>query len=82
LVVLDDDKHYFPPYDAVPIVRSKTLQRISCVGSALAALAGKITADDMRKMNYAVDGGKQDAKMVTSQFIESKLPPGSSVPIS
>src|SRR5215813_2941961 len=54
LVALDDDRHYFPPYDAVPIVRRETLARFPQLRSTLADLGGKISADDMRRLNAAV----------------------------
>src|SRR5581483_1107843 len=50
LVVLEDDKHYFPPYEAAPIVREKTLSEHPAVGAALAELAGQISEDEMRRM--------------------------------
>jgi osmoprotectant transport system substrate-binding protein len=70
LVVLEDDRHYFPPYDAVPIVRRETLERHPEVAAALQRLAGRITADEMRRMNYAVDGEKKDAAVVVKDFLE------------
>ena len=69
LVVLEDDRHYFPPYDAVPIVRQKTLQRHPEVPRALQKLSGRITAEAMRRMNYAVDGQKKDAALVVKDFL-------------
>lgn len=72
LVVLEDDKHYFPPYDAVPIVRPQLLQECPQVPAAFGNLAGRITADDMRKMNYAVDGEKKDATVVAREFLVSR----------
>jgi len=72
LVVLEDDRHYFPPYDAAPIVRRETLDRHPEVAPALRKLAGRITADDMRRMNYAVDGEKKDAALVVKDFLERK----------
>jgi osmoprotectant transport system substrate-binding protein len=69
LVVLEDDQHYFPPYDAVPIVRRATLQRHPEIASALQRLGGRITAADMRRMNYAVDGEKKDAAAVVKSFL-------------
>jgi osmoprotectant transport system substrate-binding protein len=71
-VALEDDRHYFPPYDAVPIVRKLVLQEHPEVKSALAALAGKITEEDMRRMNYAVDGEHRDAKQVVAEFLREK----------
>ena len=69
LVVLDDDKHYFPPYDAVPIVRPAMFQQCPAAAGAFQSLAGKITADEMRAMNYAVDGEKKDAAAVARNFL-------------
>jgi osmoprotectant transport system substrate-binding protein len=69
LVVLEDDQHYFPPYDAVPIVRRATLQRHPEIATALQRLSGRITAADMRRMNYAVDGEKKDAAAVVKSFL-------------
>src|SRR6201998_250486 len=55
LVALQDDRHYFPPYDAVPIVRRATLEQFPALRAALAGLAGKVSAEDIRQMNYDVD---------------------------
>jgi len=68
LVALDDDKHYFPPYQAVPLVRAEAFQRWPQMRIAFAALAGKITADDMRTMNEAVDGQHRDPGDVVREF--------------
>ena len=59
LVMLEDDRHYFPPYDAVPVVHAATLLREPRVRTALDRLAGHIREADMRAMNYAVEGEKQ-----------------------
>jgi osmoprotectant transport system substrate-binding protein len=72
LVVLEDDLHYFPPYDAVPIVRRDCLYRSPGIAGALQRLGGRINADDMRHMNYAVDGEKRDAAAVVNQFLLDK----------
>jgi osmoprotectant transport system substrate-binding protein len=72
LVVLDDDRHYFPPYDAVPIVRPELFQRFPPARTAFDQLAGRITADEMRKMNYAVDGDKKDAAVIAREFLQQK----------
>lgn len=74
LVVLEDDRKYFPPYDAVPIVRRETLQRHPGIGTALQRLSGHIRAEDMRRMNYAVDGEKEDAAAVVKEFLVKKMP--------
>jgi len=68
LVALLDDRHYFPPYQAVPLVRAEALKRWPQMQSALNALAGKITADDMRAMNEAVDGEHRDPAEVVREF--------------
>ena len=72
LFVLDDDKHYFPPYEAVPIVREQTLIEHPEVKQALDDLAGKISDFEMRELNYEVDGKKRDVKEVVAQFLRSK----------
>jgi osmoprotectant transport system substrate-binding protein len=71
LVILEDDKHYFPPYDAVPVVREDTFVRHPEVRAAIANLAGKISDAEMRKMNYAVDGEHRDAAEVAREFLKS-----------
>ncbi|HUI42397.1 MAG TPA: glycine betaine ABC transporter substrate-binding protein [Terriglobia bacterium] len=72
LVVLDDDRHYFPPYQAVPIVREDTVRRHPEVLKALEQLAGKISDDDMRRLNYAVDGRHEDVRQVAREFLKSR----------
>lgn len=72
LVALEDDRHYFPPYDAVPIVRKSTLERFPALGGALAELAGKVSATDIRQMNYAVDGLHREPAAVVSDFRKAK----------
>jgi osmoprotectant transport system substrate-binding protein len=72
LAVLDDDLHYFPPYDAVPIVREEVLARHPTVLHALTELGGKISAEEMRRLNYAVDGEHRDVKQVVRDFLQAK----------
>ncbi len=72
LTVLEDDKHYFPPYQAVPLVRDDALRRWPQMKTALDTLAGKITADDMRAMNEAVDGEHRDPAVVVREFRQKK----------
>jgi osmoprotectant transport system substrate-binding protein len=71
-VVLADDRRYFPPYEAVPIVRKETLERHPAVREVLGSLAGKISEVDMRQMNYAVDGEHRDAREVVRQFRKAR----------
>jgi len=72
LVALADDRHYFPPYDAVPVVRQSTLAQFPQLRAALADLAGKLSAADIRRLNYAVDALHQDVAAVVRQFRSSK----------
>jgi osmoprotectant transport system substrate-binding protein len=72
LFVLNDDRHYFPPYEAVPIVRQDTLQLHPEVRSALSDLSGKVSDKEMRELNYAVDGEHRDAKEVVADFLRRK----------
>jgi osmoprotectant transport system substrate-binding protein len=72
LSVLQDDKHYLPPYQAVPLVRNEALRRWPQIQAALDALAGRISADDMRAMNEAVDGQHRDPAEVVREFRRSK----------
>ena len=72
LAILADDKHYFPPYEAVPIIRAETETRHPEVRAAMAELAGKISDEEMRKMNFAVDGQHRDAADVAREFLHSK----------
>lgn len=68
---LKDDKNFFPPYDAVPIVRESTLKKYPKLKPVLEKLKGKITYKDMRKMNYAADKGG-DPKAIAENFLRSK----------
>ena len=68
LVALADDRHYFPPYQAVPLVRAEALRRWPQMQTALDALAGRISAEDMRAMNEAVDGAHRDPAEVVKEF--------------
>jgi osmoprotectant transport system substrate-binding protein len=56
LRVLEDDRDAFPPYDAVPVVRAATLARHPAFAAALERLGGRLSAETMRRLNYAVDG--------------------------
>jgi osmoprotectant transport system substrate-binding protein len=72
LLALDDDLHYFPPYDAVPVLRQATLAANPQLRPALAELAGKVSPSDIRRMNYAVDGRLADPAEVVREFRKSK----------
>jgi glycine betaine/choline ABC-type transport system substrate-binding protein len=70
LVQLQDVRHYFPPYDAAAVARSETLLRSPHVREVLERLSGRITADDMRAMNYAADVGRRDIARIASDFLD------------
>jgi osmoprotectant transport system substrate-binding protein len=72
LAVLEDDRHYFPPYDAVPIVRRETLSRFPQLRAALTDLGGKISANEMRHLNAEVDADQRDPVVVVRAFRQSK----------
>jgi len=71
LVQLRDDRHYFPPYDAVPLARSAALLRYPDFRKALEELAGRVSIADMRRMNRAVDSEHQDPAAVARAFLAS-----------
>lgn len=72
LVVLQDDKKYFPPYEAVPIIRQETLKKHPELKTAISQLSGKITASEMRQLNNLVEGELRDIKDVVTQFRKTK----------
>lgn len=74
LFVLEDDRHYFPPYEAVPVIRRETIARHPELVEALAELAGKISNEKMRALNYAVDGEHRDVKEVVRKFLSESHP--------
>ena len=72
LFVLADDKDYFPPYEAVPVIRQQTVQQHPDVARALDQLKDKISDQEMQKMNYAVDGQHRDTQQVVREFLKQK----------
>jgi osmoprotectant transport system substrate-binding protein len=72
MAILGDDRHYFPPYEAVPVVREDTLALHPEARAAIAGLAGKISDAEMQKMNYAVTGEGRDVSDVAREFLHSK----------
>jgi glycine betaine/choline ABC-type transport system substrate-binding protein len=72
LQMLADDKTYFPPYDAVPVVRSATLLAHPELRDALHGLAGRIDEATMRKLNQAVDIERKDPAQVVREFLERR----------
>lgn len=72
LFVLEDDRHYFPPYEAVAVVRQQTERQHPEVAQAIAELGGKISDQEMQQLNYALDGQHRDVKDVAHEFLRSK----------
>jgi osmoprotectant transport system substrate-binding protein len=71
-VALEDDKHYFPPYEAVPLMREDSLRLHPGIQVAMDRLAGKVSADEVRGMNDAVDAQHRDVGDVVRDFRRSK----------
>jgi osmoprotectant transport system permease protein len=69
LRVLEDDRRYFPPYDAVPIANAASLVRHHGLREALESLAGRIDEASMRRMNHAVDGEHRAPRDVAREFL-------------
>ena len=72
LFVLEDDRHYFPPYEAVAVIRQQTIREHPEVTRAVNELSGKISDQEMQQLNYALDGQHRDVKDVAHEFLRSK----------
>jgi glycine betaine/choline ABC-type transport system substrate-binding protein len=69
LFQLEDNRRYFPPYDAAIVARSNTLLRHPQVREALDRLSGQLSAADMRAMNYAADAEHRDIRDIVKEFL-------------
>jgi osmoprotectant transport system substrate-binding protein len=69
--VLEDDRHYFPPYDCAIVVREAALAKYPKLRAALEQLSGKISDATMRRLNYEVDGKHRPAADVAEEFLSS-----------
>lgn len=67
-VALVDDRHYFPPYEAAPLIREDSLKRWPQIETAMQRLKGKVSDDDMRAMNLAVESEHRDVAEVVREF--------------
>jgi osmoprotectant transport system substrate-binding protein len=72
LVVLEDDKHLFPPYFLVPIIRQDTLAKNPKIADVLNKVSALLTNENMRAMNAAVERDKQEPKDVATAFLKEK----------
>ncbi|MFS9024318.1 ABC transporter permease/substrate-binding protein [Streptococcus australis] len=69
LVVLEDDKQLFPPYQGAPLMKTALLEKHPELEAVLNKLAGKITADQMSQMNYQVGVEGKSANQVARDFL-------------
>ena len=76
LIQLEDDKGYFPPYQAAPLIRGEIVRRHPDVKAALDDLGGLITDEEMRTLNRAVDVDHRDAARVVEEWLDENLPAG------
>ena len=72
-VVLEDDRHYFPPYDAIPVARTHAFASHPGLKEALESLAGRIDAATIRRLNFEVDGRKRDPREVAKEIVATLL---------
>jgi osmoprotectant transport system substrate-binding protein len=72
LVVLDDDKHLFPPYFLVPVIRQDTLAKNPKIATVLNKVSSLLDNENMRAMNTAVERDKQEPKDVATEFLKEK----------
>lgn len=72
LKVLEDDKSLFPPYQGAPLLREETVDEFPEIVPALNKLAGQITDDEMRKMNYQVNVGEQSPSEVAREYLQEQ----------
>ncbi|MEO8601681.1 MAG: glycine betaine ABC transporter substrate-binding protein [bacterium] len=71
LLVLKDDRAFFPPYEAAPLVRADLFTRVPGADVALRLLAGRLDAATMRRLNFAVEGEHRDPAEVAAEFLRS-----------
>lgn len=71
LTVLQDDKRYFPPYEAAAVVRKETFQKHPELREVLDQLGSTLSEAKMRELNYRVDGKKEEVKQVVQEFLRS-----------
>ncbi len=72
VAILQDDRHYFPPYECAVVAREETLGRFPQLRNVLQELSGKITDEAMRKLNYQVDGRHRSVREVAAEFLRSQ----------
>ena len=71
VTVLQDDKHYFPPYECALVVREAAEREFPALRPALVELSGKISSETMRRLNYELDGKHRPAREIARNFLRS-----------
>jgi glycine betaine/choline ABC-type transport system substrate-binding protein len=74
LAALADDRRYFPPYQAAPVVRAAVLERHPALAAALAELGGRISDDEMRRLNALADVQHRDIRDIARDWLAAHLP--------
>jgi osmoprotectant transport system substrate-binding protein len=74
LVALEDDRRYFPPYEAAPVMRTDLVRRHPEIVRALAELAGKLSNDEMRRLNLAADVEHKDLAALAREWLAGRAP--------
>jgi glycine betaine/choline ABC-type transport system substrate-binding protein len=72
LFQLTDDRRYFPPYEAVYLVRQDSVTRVPALRDVLSKLANAISTEEMRHLNYEIDGNKRDPKEVVREWLSGR----------
>jgi osmoprotectant transport system permease protein len=72
LFQLADDRRYFPPYEAVYLVRQDSVTRVPALREVLSKLANAISTEEMRRLNYEIDGNKRDPKEVVREWLSGR----------
>jgi osmoprotectant transport system substrate-binding protein len=71
ITVLEDDKHYFPPYECALVVREEAERQFPALRPALIELSGRIDSETMRRLNYELDGKHRPAREIARNFLRS-----------
>src|ERR1051326_7738578 len=69
LFALEDDRRYFPPYHAVPVILTETLNQHPELREVFDRLTGKVTDQEMRQMNYEADVERRDPPLIVKEFL-------------
>ncbi len=71
VTVLEDDRHYFPPYQCALVVREQAEREFPALRPALMELSGRISSETMRRLNYELDGKHRPAREIARDFLRS-----------